>query len=247
MAREGYKITLPPRTKWERETSFVCPYHRKCGQGCCPVWKVTSAYHSFKRLLNERGKKDLNRCWVETTGWEILQHANIKSQPLRHENVRLRDSNVLSMSTGQQASSLAGLDRRCRRKDIYKALQLGLPFLKPKGVALSLEVRLLTGHACNGKGDHSATWSKAWAKLPKPAGNQCVYSMLVTVSELQKRKPQPGQPLLDSYAVVGRATDANKKPHKECEKMLWVADGFFRVALAELRFNIGEGFVGRFE
>ena len=114
MAREGYKITLPPRTKWERETSFVCPYHRKCGQGCCPVWKVTSAYHSFKRLLNERGNKEMNRCWFEPTGWQILQYANIKSQPLRHENVKLRDSNVLSMSIGQQASSLAGMNARCR-------------------------------------------------------------------------------------------------------------------------------------
>merc|ERR1719506_1825423 len=52
------KETHKQKGRIKSSKKFTCPYYRKCGQGCCPRWETTAHLKEFKRILNEKGKKE---------------------------------------------------------------------------------------------------------------------------------------------------------------------------------------------
>ena len=98
-------------------------------------------------------------------------------------------------------------------------------------------------------------WSDFWAKAAVPGCHvQCVYNIIVSVTQRAPNNNQSSVPLVSGYTVIGDATAEyvtkggvkkeaptackTKDFTAECQKMLWVPDSLIRDSLSELRFNI---------
>jgi len=115
------------------------------------------------------------------------------------------------------------------------------------------------GSCSAGSGQFARHWSNFWAEAAVPGCHvQCVYNIIVSVTQRAPNNNQSSVPLVSGYTVIGDATaeyvtctgqkctPLKKAPPQcktkdftaACQKMLWVPDSLIRDSLSELRFNI---------